>query len=94
MTSLVISGFGLSAFFFSTIVRTFFPGHTSALLFLLVLTISLPMLADGVRPIPLPSVHLLLKVNQFEDRNPVFNGVAMPFTHCIDAVDTVESEED
>ena len=93
-TGLVISGFGLSAFFFSTIARTFFPGDTSALLLLLVLTTSLPMLAAlfVVRPIPLPSVHLLPKVSQSEDRDPVFNGAAVSSIHSIDAVDTMESE--
>ena len=45
-----------------------------------------------VRPIPLPSIYLLPKVNQFEDCNPVFNGAAVPSIHHIDAVDTVESE--
>ncbi|TDL18446.1 MFS general substrate transporter [Rickenella mellea] len=56
-TALVISGFGLSAFFFSTIAHLFFPGDTSALLLLLALGTSFPMIMGFflVRPIPLPS---------------------------------------
>ena len=93
-TGLVVSGFGLSAFVFSTIARTFFPGDTSALLLLLVLCTSLPMLAAlfVVQPVPLPSTYLLPKVNQSEDHDPVFNEPAMPSIHRIDTVDTVESE--
>ena len=89
---LVVSGSGLSAFVFSTIARTFFPGDTSALLLLLVLCTSLPMLAAlfTVRPIPLPSIHRLPKMNQSEDHDPVFNQAVVPSIPRIDAVDTVE----
>lgn len=41
---MVASGFGLSAFFFSTFAHTLFPGHTSALLLVLALGASFPML--------------------------------------------------
>ena len=94
-TGLVVSGFGLSAFVFSTIAHTFFPGDTSALLLVLVLSTSLPVLAAlfVVRPIPLPPIHLLPKVNQSEVYDPVLNEVAVPSIHrSIDEVGTVESE--
>jgi hypothetical protein len=50
----VLSGFGLSAFLFSGAARTFFPGDTSALLTLLALGTSIPILFGFfvVRPIP------------------------------------------
>src|SRR5258708_5592737 len=58
-TGLVISGFGLSAFFFST-VSHFFPGDTSSFLLLLALGTSTPMIIGFffVRPIPLPQEKL------------------------------------
>ncbi|KAL4247510.1 MFS transporter superfamily protein [Abortiporus biennis] len=43
-TSLVLSGFGLSAFFFSTIAHVFFPGNTSSFLLVLAIGTSLPMI--------------------------------------------------
>ncbi|KAH7881863.1 major facilitator superfamily domain-containing protein [Phlebopus sp. FC_14] len=56
-TGLVLSGFGLSAFWFSTLASTFFPGDTSAFLLVLALGTSIPMLIGLfiVRPVPLPS---------------------------------------
>jgi hypothetical protein len=55
-TGLVISGFGLSAFFFATIASIAFPGDTSALLLILALGTAIPMLLGLVivRQIPLP----------------------------------------
>ncbi|KAG6917474.1 hypothetical protein DXG01_002451 [Tephrocybe rancida] len=55
-TGLVISGFGLSAFLFSTIFRINFAGNPSAFLRLLSLGTSIPMIAGFffVKPIPLP----------------------------------------
>ncbi|TFK35096.1 major facilitator superfamily domain-containing protein [Crucibulum laeve] len=55
-TGLVISGFGLSAFLFSTISHVAYAGNTSAFLLLLALGTSVPMLLGifFVRPIPLP----------------------------------------
>lgn len=55
-TGLVLSGFGLSAFTFSTIARTFFPGDTSTFLLVLAIGTAIPMLLGLVfiRPIPLP----------------------------------------
>lgn len=56
MTGLVISGFGLSAFLFSTIAHIIFPGNTSDFLLVLAIGTSLPMVIGFffVRPIPLP----------------------------------------
>lgn len=59
-TSLVISGFGLSAFIFSTLAHSFFPGDTSSFLLLLALGTALPMLVGlwVVKPILEPgTVH-------------------------------------
>lgn len=55
-TGLVQSGFGLSAFLFSTIAHVFFPGDTSAFLLLLALATSTPILVALfiVYPVPLP----------------------------------------
>lgn len=55
-TGLVLSGFGLSAFLFSTIAHIAYPGDTSEFLLLLSLGTSLPMIIGFffVRPIPLP----------------------------------------
>lgn len=66
-TGLVLSGFGLSAFFFSTIAHILFPGDTSAFLLLLSLATSIPMLIAlfVMRPVPLPQTHAGLK----DDRN-------------------------
>lgn len=52
---IVISGFGLSAFLFSTMAHIFFPGNTSDFLLVLAVGTSLPMLLGFflVRPIPL-----------------------------------------
>ncbi|KAF9224559.1 MFS general substrate transporter [Gyrodon lividus] len=56
-TGLVLSGFGLSAFWFSTLAHIFFPGDTSAFLLVLALGTAIPMLIGLfiVRPVPLPS---------------------------------------
>ncbi|OSX60721.1 hypothetical protein POSPLADRAFT_1148283 [Postia placenta MAD-698-R-SB12] len=52
---IVISGFGLSAFLFSTMAHIFFPGNTSDFLLVLAVGTSIPMLLGFflVRPIPL-----------------------------------------
>lgn len=54
-TGIVISGFGLSAFFFSTIAHVLYPGDTSSFLLLLALGTSLPMVIGFffVRPMPI-----------------------------------------
>jgi hypothetical protein len=53
----VMSGFGLSAFFFSSISHTLFPGNTSDFLLVLALGTAIPMIFGFffVRIIPLPS---------------------------------------
>ncbi|PPQ80753.1 hypothetical protein CVT26_006964 [Gymnopilus dilepis] len=55
-TGIVISGFGLSAFFFSSLSHLFFAGDTSAFLLVLSLGTAIPMIMGFflVRPIPLP----------------------------------------
>ncbi|EGN92319.1 hypothetical protein SERLA73DRAFT_191271 [Serpula lacrymans var. lacrymans S7.3] len=65
-TGLVLSGFGLSAFYFSTIANTAFPGDTSSFLLVLAFGTALPMVIGFfiVRPIPLPSSE---KVSSLED---------------------------
>lgn len=59
-TGLVIGGFGLSAFFFSTIAHLAFAGNTSTFLFVLALGTSFPMIFGFflIRPIPLPPSEL------------------------------------
>ncbi|GBE79045.1 predicted protein [Sparassis crispa] len=56
----VLSGFGLSAFLFSTIAHVVFPGDTSSFLLVLAIGTSLPMVLGFflVRPIPLPFSEL------------------------------------
>ncbi|TFK53323.1 MFS general substrate transporter [Heliocybe sulcata] len=58
-TGVVLSGFGLSAFFFSTIAHIAFPGNTSDFLLVLAIGTSLPMVIGYflVRPVPLPPVE-------------------------------------
>lgn len=58
-TGLVISGFGLSAFFFSSIAHLLFPGNTSAFLLVLALGTSFPMLIGFffLRPVPIDDVE-------------------------------------
>jgi hypothetical protein len=58
-TGIVISGFGLSAFLFSTISHVAFAGNTSSFLRLLAFGTALPMVLGFflVRPIPLPPVE-------------------------------------
>lgn len=87
-TGLVVSGFGLSAFFFSTMARTFFPGDPSALLLLLALTTSMPMLLAliVVRPIPLPSTHLPSKADQYEDPDSTSSEAVLPSIRSTNAV--------
>ena len=56
MTGLVLSGFGLSAFYFAAISRLLYSGDTSSLLLFRALGTSFPMILGYflVRPIPLP----------------------------------------
>jgi hypothetical protein len=66
MTGLVLSGYGLSAFFFATIASIAFPGDTSAFLLILALGTAIPMLLGLVivRQIPLPSTNSELGVER------------------------------
>ncbi|KAI9566753.1 hypothetical protein HD554DRAFT_2329595 [Boletus coccyginus] len=54
-TGLVVSGIGLSAFWYSLLAHTLFPGDISALLLILALGTAIPMLVGLliVKPIPL-----------------------------------------
>lgn len=63
-TGLVLSGFGLSAFFFSTIASVAFPGDISALLLVLAIGTTIPMLLGLVivRQVPLPPASARLGV--------------------------------
>lgn len=60
-TGLVLSGFGLSAFLFSTVAHLAFAGDTSSFLLLLSLGTAFPMILGFffVRPIPLPPSELV-----------------------------------
>ncbi|KAG2014193.1 hypothetical protein CC2G_011035 [Coprinopsis cinerea AmutBmut pab1-1] len=68
-TGLVISGFGLSAFLFSTVSQTVYAGNTSSFLSLLAFGTSVPLFLGlfTVRPIPLPSHEPLLDHEDGED---------------------------
>ncbi|EAU82411.2 hypothetical protein CC1G_11097 [Coprinopsis cinerea okayama7 len=68
-TGLVISGFGLSAFLFSTVSQTVYAGNTSSFLSLLAFGTSVPLFLGlfTVRPIPLPSHDPLLDHEDGED---------------------------
>ncbi|KAG9105291.1 hypothetical protein FRC07_009422, partial [Ceratobasidium sp. 392] len=57
VTGTVASGFGLSAFFFSTFAHTLFPGDTAALLLILALGSSAPMLLGFFIVQPVESSH-------------------------------------
>ncbi|KAG8220377.1 major facilitator superfamily domain-containing protein [Butyriboletus roseoflavus] len=59
-TGLVLSGFGLSAFWFSLLAHTLFPGNISAFLLILALGTAIPMLIGLfiVKPVPLPPTSL------------------------------------
>ena len=84
-TGLVISGFGLSAFFFSSISHLLFAGNTSALLLLLALGTSLPMIVGFffVRPIPLPELEGYKIIEDVEDE-PEIAVSAHHSTHLLD----------
>ncbi|PCH41731.1 MFS general substrate transporter [Wolfiporia cocos MD-104 SS10] len=60
MNGVVISGFGLSAFLFSTLAHIAFPGNTSDFLLMLAAGTSIPMVLGFflIRPIPLPHSEL------------------------------------
>jgi hypothetical protein len=65
-TGIVASGFGLSAFLFSTTARMAFADDTSAFLKLLAYGTALPMILGFflVKPIPLPPATLTLGMDE------------------------------
>ncbi|KAF8189660.1 major facilitator superfamily domain-containing protein [Pholiota molesta] len=77
-TGLVISGFGLSAFFFSSISHILFAGNTSAFLLVLALGTSGPMIMGWflVRPIPLPAEVGYEAVEGLEDPEAITSALA------------------
>ncbi|KAI6035885.1 major facilitator superfamily domain-containing protein [Pisolithus marmoratus] len=79
-TGLVLSGFGLSAFFFSTLAHILFPGDTSAFLLLLALATSIPMLIAlfVMRPVPLPPTHPRRKDDENGDYELIPSGEVVP----------------
>ncbi|KAF8959541.1 MFS general substrate transporter [Flammula alnicola] len=89
-TGLVISGFGLSAFFFSSISHILFAGNTSAFLLILALGTSCPMIMGYflVRPIPLPEQEGYDIVEDGdEDPDAITSALAPPntsHTHLLD----------
>lgn len=80
-TALVLSGFGLSAFFFTTISHIFFAGDTSALLNLLALATSIPMLVAlfVLRPVSLPATSPSLRANGDQDYEAIPSGETMHY---------------
>lgn len=81
-TGLVLSGFGLSAFWFSLLAHTLFPGDTSAFLLILALGTAIPMLIGLfiVKPIPLPPTSLNARCETtIEGYVPIPSGDAVVF---------------
>ncbi|KAF9236916.1 major facilitator superfamily domain-containing protein [Melanogaster broomeanus] len=80
-TGFVISGFGLSAFFFSVLAHVLFPGDTSALLLVLALGTAVPMLIGLfiVRPVPLPSPGTTSTTTTIEAYDPIPSADAAVF---------------
>ncbi|KAI0059338.1 MFS general substrate transporter [Artomyces pyxidatus] len=68
VVGIVMSGFGLSAFFFSSISHLLFPGNTSGFLLVLALGTALPMILGFffVRPVPLSPADASYAVEQGE----------------------------
>ncbi|KAG6828069.1 hypothetical protein H0H92_009371 [Tricholoma furcatifolium] len=89
-TGLVISGFGLSAFLFSTISRIEFAGNTSSFLRLLAFGTAIPMIAGFffVRPIPLPPLD-----SEEEARQSTRNGALRMEDQDRDQGQDIEAEE-
>ncbi|KAI8984864.1 MFS general substrate transporter [Trametes punicea] len=89
---IVISGFGLSAFLFSTIAHTFFPGNTSSFLLVLAIGTALPMILGFifVRPVPPPHTDAIRGLEDGTPASPADYGVgeglgsSSPTTYSID----------
>lgn len=81
-TGLVLSGFGLSAFLFSLLAHTLFPGDTSAFLLMLAVGTATPMLIGLliVKPVPLPPTSSNAQNRAtIEDYDPIPSGDAVVF---------------
>ncbi|KIO06756.1 hypothetical protein M404DRAFT_440131 [Pisolithus tinctorius Marx 270] len=93
-TALVVSGFGLSAFFFSTMAHVFFPGDTSAFLLLLALATSMSAVVGLfiVRPVPPPPIPPGPRDGENGDYEQIPSGEVVPFIADpnIDAVGVAE----
>ncbi|OCH93252.1 MFS general substrate transporter [Obba rivulosa] len=83
---IVLSGFGLSAFLFSTIAHVVYPGNTSEFLLVLAIGTSLPMVLGLflIRPIPLSEATSALEHGASEERwtdeeeDTAISGIASP----------------
>ncbi|RPD70380.1 MFS general substrate transporter [Lentinus tigrinus ALCF2SS1-7] len=89
---IVISGFGLSAFLFSTIAHTLFPGNTSEFLLTLAIGTSLPMILGFffIRRIPPPHIDSTARAEHGSIDDPSDYGVGeglgagSPTTYSVD----------
>ena len=74
MAGIIVSGFGLSAFIFSTIARTIFPGDTSGFLLTLALGTAIPMMLGWflIRPCPYPEHSTTESVHREESADTSF----------------------
>ena len=103
---IVISGFGLSAFLFSTIAHTLFPGNTSEFLLVLAIGTALPMILGFffVHPIPLPLPDISNRIESAIDdsdeddgglgpRSPGYSRANTSHTHLL-ASDADESDDE
>lgn len=79
VTGIVVSGFGLSAFIFSTVAHTIFPGDTSGFLLTLALGTAVPMVLGWflVRPCPYPE-YTAGAVNENDGREEPDDGSSLP----------------
>jgi len=84
-----MSGFGLSAFFFSSISHILFPGNTSDFLLVLGLGTAIPMIFGFffVRRIPLPS-HGVETVGSRDDYQPLATSANLDEFHHRDSSST------
>ncbi|KAI0820729.1 MFS general substrate transporter [Trametes gibbosa] len=89
---IVISGFGLSAFLFSTIAHAFFPGNTDSFLFMLAVGTAMPMILGFffVRPIPPPHTDPTGRLEDGAPGTPTEYGtgdgfgISSPTTYSVD----------
>lgn len=98
----MISGFGLSAFVFSTIAHVIFPGDTSEFLLVLAIGTSLPMIVGFffVKPIPLPLSESIDSLehgvfaeedeDDFSSQSPIFQRENNSHTHLLGQSDEHE----